>query len=131
MGEWLPQALQARRHTLRDVLAQLERQQARRLDVSLAEVIERAEYERKRKAVTQTQHGFTQQLRQRDAQAQQHVNVAAFAQGIEAFCHRMHATLDTLTFAQRRQLVELLIDRVIVNEAQVEIRYVVPTGPTG
>jgi hypothetical protein len=27
--------------------------------------------------------------------------------------------------------VELLIDRVIVNDAQVEIRYVVPTGPKG
>jgi site-specific DNA recombinase len=25
----------------------------------------------------------------------------------------------------------LLIDRVIVNDAQVEIRYVVPTGPKG
>ena len=131
MGAWLPQALQARRQTLRDVLAQLERQQARLLDLYLAEVIERAEFERKRKEVTQTQHGLTQQLRQLDAQAQQHVNVAALAQGIEAFCQRMHSTLDNLTFAQRRQLVELLIDRVIVNDAQVEIRYVVPTGPTG
>jgi hypothetical protein len=27
--------------------------------------------------------------------------------------------------------VELLIDRVIVNDTQVEIRYVVPTGPKG
>jgi len=131
MGEWLPQALQARRRTLRDVLAQLERQQARLLDLYLAEVIERAEFERKRQEVTQTHHSLTQQLRQLDAQAQQHVNVAALAQGIEAFCQRMHLTLDNLTFAQRRQLVELLIDRVIVNDAQVEIRYVVPTGPTG
>ena len=38
---WLPQALQARRQTLRDILAQLERQQARLLDLYLAEVIER------------------------------------------------------------------------------------------
>jgi site-specific DNA recombinase len=131
MGEWLPQALQARRQTLRDVLAQLERQQARLLDLYLAEVIERAEFERKRQEVSQTHHGLTQQLRQLDAQAQQHVNVAALAQGIEAFGQRMHATRDNLTFAQRRQLVELLIDRVIVNDAQVEIRYVVPTGPAG
>jgi hypothetical protein len=35
------------------------------------------------------------------------------------------------TFAQKRQLVELLIDRVIVDHDQVEIRYVVPTGPQG
>src|SRR2546426_11391649 len=131
MGAWLPQALQARRQTLRDVLAQLERQQARLLDLHLAEVIERAEFERKRQEVRQTQHGLTQQLRQLDTQAQQHVNVAALAQGIEALCQRLHPTLDNLTFAQRRQLVELLIDRVIVNDAQVEIRYVVPTGPKG
>jgi hypothetical protein len=72
----------------------------------LAEVIARAEFERKRKEVPQTQHGLTQQLRQLDAQTQQHVNVVALAQGIEAFCQRLHATLDTLTFAQRRQLVE-------------------------
>jgi site-specific DNA recombinase len=131
MGEWLPQALQARRQTLRDVLAQLERQQARLLDLHLAEVIEREEFERKRKEVTQSQQGLSQQLRQLDAQAQQHINVAALAQGIETFCKRIQPTLDNLTFAQRRQLVELLIDRVIVNDAQVEIRYVVPTGPKG
>jgi len=131
MGEWLPQALHARRQTLRDVLAQLERQQARLLDLYLAEVIEREEFERRRKEVAQSQHGFMQQRRQLDAQAQQHVNGAALAQGIEAFGQRIQPTLDQLTFAQRRQLVELLIDRVIVNDAQVEIRYVVPTGPKG
>jgi site-specific DNA recombinase len=101
MGAWLPQALQARRQTLRDVLAQLERQQARLLDVYLAEVIEREEFERRRKEVTQTQRGLTQQLRQLDAQAQQHVNVAALAQGLETFCQRMQPTLDNFSVAER------------------------------
>jgi site-specific DNA recombinase len=94
-------------------------------------VIEREEFERRRKEVAQTQHGLTQQLRQLDAHAQQHVNVAALAHGIEGFCQRIQPTLDQLTFTQRRQLVELLIERVIVNDTQVEIRYVVPTGPKG
>jgi hypothetical protein len=131
MGAWLPQALHARRQTLRDVLAQLERQQARLLDGYLAEVIEREEVARRRKEVAQSQQGFTQPLRQRDTQAQQHVNVAALRQGMEAFGQRLQPTLDTLTFAQRRHLVEWLIDRVIVNDTQVEIRSVVPTGPNG
>jgi hypothetical protein len=59
------------------------------------------------------------------------VDIAALAQGLEAFCRRLQPTLDQLTFAQRRQLVELLIDHVIVTDGQVEIRYVVPTGPKG
>jgi site-specific DNA recombinase len=130
-GEWLPQALHARRQTLREVLAQLERHHARLLDVSLAEVIEREECARRRKEVAQRQHGFMQPLRQLDAQAQQHVNVAALAQGIEALGQRMQPTVDKLTCAQRRQLVALLIERVIVNDAQVAIRSVVPTGPKG
>ena len=131
MGAWLPQALHARRQTLREVLSQLEGQQARLLDLYLAEVIEREELARRRQEVAQSQQGLTQQLRQLDTQAQQHVNVAALSQGIEAFCQRLQPTLDQLTFAQRRHLVEWLIDRVIVNDTQVEIRSVVPTGPKG
>ena len=130
-GAWLPQAFQARRKTLQEALAQLERQRTRLLEVYLADIIHRDEFERKHKEVTQTHHSLTHQLRQLDAQAQQQVDVAALAQGIETFCQRLCPTLAQLTFAQRRQLVELLIDRVIVNNDQVEIRYVVPTGPKG
>ena len=130
-GEWLPHALHARRRTLPQALAQLARQQARLLEVSLAAIISRDEFEHTRQEVTQTQHGVTQQLRQLEAQAQQQVEVAAWAPGIEVFCHRVHPPLDALTFAQRRPLVELLIDRVIVTDGQGEMRYVVPTGPKG
>src|SRR5262249_54080878 len=101
------------------------------LDGYLAEVREREEFERRRKEGAQSQQGFMQPLRQRDAQAPQYSNVAALAQGIEALGQRLPPTLDQLTFAQRRPLVAWLIDRVIVNDAQVEIRYVVPTGPKG
>jgi site-specific DNA recombinase len=130
-GEWLPQALQARRKTLRDALAQIERQQARLLDAYLAEIISADEFERKRQEVQQTHNGLAQQLRQVEAQAQHQIDVAKLAEGISAFCQRIGPTLEHLDFAQRRQLVELLIDCVIVTDGQVEIRYVLPTGPAG
>jgi site-specific DNA recombinase len=130
-GAWLPQALQARQRTLREALAQLDRQQARLLDVYLAEVIGHEEFQRKRRDLTQTQESLTRQMRQLEAQAQQQIDLTALAQGIDAFCQGIGPTLDQLNFAQRRQLVELLIDRVIVTDGQVEIRYVVPTGPKG
>jgi site-specific DNA recombinase len=131
MGEWLPQALQARRKTIQDALAQLERQQARLLEVYLAEIIGRDEFERKYQEVQQTQNGLTQQLRQLDAQAQRQIDVATLAKGISSFCQRIQPTLEHLDFAQRRQLVELLIDCVIVTDGKVEIRYVLPTSPAG
>jgi site-specific DNA recombinase len=62
---------------------------------------------------------------------QQHVHVAALAAGIESFRQHLQPPLEQLMFAHCRQLVELLIDRAMVNDVQVEIRYVVPTGPKG
>src|SRR5579859_3823442 len=47
-GAWLPQPLQAQRKTVQQALTQLGRQQARLLEVYLAEVIGRDEFERKR-----------------------------------------------------------------------------------
>ena len=130
-GAWLPQALQDRRRTVGAALTQLERQQARLLEVFLAEVIGRDEFERKRAELDRTQHGLRQQLRELGAQAQKQLDVAKLAGGIEAFCQRTQPTLAKLSFAQRRQLVELLIDRVLIDDEKVEIRYVVPTSPKG
>jgi hypothetical protein len=72
-----------------------------------------------------------QQLRQVEAQAQQQLEVSKLATGITTFCERVRRSLDELDFAQRRQLVELLIDCVVVTDERVEIRYVIPTGPAG
>src|SRR5262249_22070 len=130
-GEWLPQALQAQRQNITRALKRLEKQQAQLLDLHLAEIIDRAEFERKRQELAQTHSGLTQQLKELEAQAQRQLDAAALAAGIEEFCQRLQPTLDQLSFAQRRQLVELLIDRVIVNNGKVEVRYVIPTGPAG
>lgn len=109
----------------------MERQQARLLDVYVAGVIEREEFERKREEVRKSQEGLRKQLRQLEVQAQQHVDTAKLAEGLEAFCARVAGSLDDLSFEQRRKLVELLIDCVIVGDGMVEIRYVVPTSSKG
>lgn len=130
-GAWLPQVLQERRAGVEGALQQVERQQARLLDVYVAGVIEREEFERKREEVRKSQEGLWKQLRQLEMQAQQHVDTAKLAEGLEAFCARVAGSLDDLTFEQRRKLVELLIDCVIVGDGMVEIRYVVPTSSKG
>jgi hypothetical protein len=130
-GEWLPQALQAKRNTIRQALASLERQQDRLLEVYLVEIIMRDEFERKRQELAQTQNGLQQQLRQLEQQAQKQIETLTLANNIKEFCQRIQPTMDNLSFEQRRQLVELLIDRVIVDDEKVEIRYVIPTSPSG
>ena len=53
------------------------------------------------------------------------------AQGAETFCRRVQQGLETASFEHKRQLVELLIDRVVVSHDLVEIRYVIPTSLKG
>ncbi len=77
------------------------------------------------------QSGLTQQLRELDQQAHQQLEVTQLATGIETFCQRIQPTLEHLSFVQRRQLVELLIDRILVDGHQVEIRYAIPTSDKG
>jgi hypothetical protein len=49
------------------------------------------------------------------------------AASVDALCQRVQAGLTQATFEQKRHLVELLIDRVVVTDGDVAIRYVIPT----
>jgi len=130
-SKWLPQQLQARSKTLKQALAQLRRQSERLLKAYLAEVIDLSELERKRREIAQKEQALQAQLHQVEAQAEKRLEVAAVSASIETFCQRIQQGLDQATFEQRRQLVELLIDRVVIDNDQVEIRYVIPTSKAG
>ena len=52
-------------------------------------------------------------------------------ESIQDFCQRVRQGLEGASFEQKRQIVELLIDRVVVTNGDVEIRYVIPTSPKG
>lgn len=126
-GNWLPQEMQARRGNLRRGLRSLERQLERLTEAYLKEVIPLAEYERRRRALGRQQEALDEQARQLERQVERTVELAGVVASIEEFTARIGRGLAAATFEQRRQLVELLIDRVVVSDEEVEIRYVVPT----
>jgi site-specific DNA recombinase len=128
-GHWLPQELQARRESLRRGRTQLQQQLDRLTDAYLNGIIPLAEYQRRRYDLEQRVETFNRQEDQLSPQANRQVEVAGLVKSVEDFCQRIQATLEQATFAQKRQLIELLIDRVIVNDGDVEIRYVIPTTP--
>jgi hypothetical protein len=94
-------------------------------------VVGLVELEHKRQELDRRRATLLAQQRQLDAIAEQRLELRAVADGIEAFCQTVRSGLATATFAQRRLLVELLIDRVVVTDGEVEIRYVLPTSPDG
>jgi site-specific DNA recombinase len=130
-GHWLPHELQARLGALTQASQELERYQERLLDAYLAQVIEMPEFERKRKEISQKREAIGQQSTQLQATASQRIALSLVADSIEAFCVKIRSVLELADFDQKRQLVELLIDRVIVTNGDVEIHYVIPTQPEG
>jgi site-specific DNA recombinase len=127
-GQWLPQELQARRENLRKARVSLEQQMERLTDAYLANVLNLEEYKRRRLELEQRLQAIERQVRQLEASVERHDEVTHMVKSIEAFCQRVQQGLADATFEQKRQLVELLIDRVVVTEDEVEIRYVIPTS---
>jgi site-specific DNA recombinase len=112
-------------------LAHTERQRGRLLEAYLGGILELAEFERKRKELEGRTEALLAQERQLETSARERTELSGIADSIERFCERVREGLADTTFEQKRRLVELLIDRVIVSDEEVEIRYVVPTSPEG
>jgi site-specific DNA recombinase len=129
-GQWLPQELQARRENLRKARVSVEHQMERLTEAYLAGVVPLEEYKRRRHELEQRVEGLAAQTRQVEASANKHVELAGIAQSMEEFCQRVSRGLEQASFEQKRQLIELLIDRVVVTNEEVEIRYVIPTSPS-
>jgi site-specific DNA recombinase len=130
-GHWAPQELRARITTLSQAENLLKHQQARLLEAYLANVIDLEEFERKHSELTRKQKALATQRLQLEMAVVERVELSGLSTSIKTFCTSVRPTLERATFDQRRQLVELLIDRVVVTDNEVEIRYVIPTQPDG
>jgi site-specific DNA recombinase len=128
-GAWLPQELLARRETLRRGRAHLHQQLERLTDAYLRAVIPLDEYERRRRELEQRVQALAGQEEQLRDDAERQRRLADLAASLEAFRQRVQRGLAQASFEQRRELVMLLIDRVVITNADVEIRYALPTSP--
>jgi site-specific DNA recombinase len=128
-GHWLPQHLQARRAQLRQGQARVRNQVDRLTDAYLNQIMPLPEYQRRRQALEHHLQALARQDDQLAAEAQRQQDVAEVLQSVDVFCARVQAGLTQATWEQKRQLVELLIDRVVVTDSDVEIHYVIPTTP--
>jgi site-specific DNA recombinase len=126
-GAWVPQELRRRQATLRGVLTSVARQRQRLLEAYLTEVIDLACFQRQDQTLGQQEADLLAREREVAAQGKRLVGLSAIAQSMTAVLEQLRVGLDRADFQQRRQLMELLIDRVVVTNGQVEIRYVVPT----
>ena len=121
--------MRRRQATLRSVRASVARQRQRLLEAYLAEAIDLAAFQRQDRGLAGQEADLLAREREVAAQGERLVQVSAIAQSMTQVLKGLGVGLSQASFQQRRQLVELLVDRVVVTDGQVEIRYVVPTTP--
>jgi site-specific DNA recombinase len=126
-GAWLPEELQQRQTNIQQALRSLERERERLLAAYLAEAIELAEFEHRQRELVRQRDDLEGQASQVAHYSEQLLQVREAIPTVQAICERLQMGLAEATFAQRRQLLELLVDCVVVTDDQVEIRYVIPT----
>jgi len=128
---WLSDdARAARQHGLQRRRATLDRQRQRLIDAYTAETITLDELQSRTRSLDARLADLAREEEQLAASAEQQAQITLLATRVEAFRASIVQGLDQATFARRRELVELLIDRVLVDGDQVEIRYVIPFGGT-
>jgi site-specific DNA recombinase len=127
-GQWLPQELQARRAPLRKTKVALAQQLERLTDAYLERVIPLAESGRRRHDLEHRLQTLARQGQQWEASVDRHMDLTRLATAMADFCQRVQQGLAPPPFAQQRPLVERLIACVVVPNAEVEIRDVIPTS---
>ncbi|WP_424140850.1 recombinase family protein [Roseomonas chloroacetimidivorans] len=130
-GHWLPQEMQARRANLRRARAGLHQQIERLTEAYLAGVVPLEEYERRRRETEGRVQALGGQERDLVKEADRQGETARLAAHAEEFCRRVRAGLEGADFGRKRELLELLVDRVVVTGEVVEIRYAIPMAPEG
>ena len=117
---------QARRRDFRRRRAQLQRRIERLVDAYQAEALTLEELQQRRTQLQMRLAEVTRDEQVLDAEAAQRDHLQTVAARVEDFREAISAGLEHAGFDQRRSLVELLVDRVVVDGQDVEIRYVIP-----
>jgi site-specific DNA recombinase len=123
--------LQARRESLRRGQASIQQQIERLTEAYLAGVVSLEEYRRRRRELEQREQALATQARQLEAQVDRQAEIERLGLSLDEFRQRVRTGLAQATWEQKRQLIEWLVTRVIVTDGEVEIRYAIPTTPSG
>ena len=109
----------------------LEQQLERLAAASLGGVSRLEEYGRRRRELEEKAEAFESQEQELEQQAERRHELSGMVGQVEDYCWRVSEALAGASFEQKRRLIELLNDRVIVTEEEVDVGDVIATSASG
>ena len=125
-GALLADDTSERVHQLQRARRKAERQIERLVDAFTAEVLTLEELKTRRTGLQERIRVLTQHERELRRGQHQQMHLTELCTNIGTLCQIIHSGLQTLDFAGRCKIVELLVDRVILSHEDIEIRYAIP-----
>lgn len=89
------------------------------------------ELQDRRRRIEQHHQVLVDRLQELQQQRQAREQEIRLLQGLEGFCTSLRDALANPAFAVKQKVLQLVVDRIIVEDTQLVIRHVIPTGPIG
>jgi len=110
-------------------LQALEREVQRLIDAYQAGVIELEELQERRQRIEEHGQVLSERLREIKQQRVEREQEIRLLAGLEEFRASICGALEEPGYVVKQKVLQLVIDRIMVEEERVTIRHVVPTGP--
>jgi len=110
-------------------LQALTREIQRLIDAYQAGVIELPDLQTRRQRVEDHSRVLQQRLAELAEVHHSRQHQLQLRQGVQEFCTSMQEALKTTDFDLKQKVLQLVVDRVIVDEQQLTVRHIIPTGP--
>jgi site-specific DNA recombinase len=107
----------------------MEHEVQRLIDAYQAGAIELHELQERRRRSAEHQHMLRHRLEELQQQRRERAHELRLLQGLEGFCASIRSALTEPSFTVKQKVLQLVVDRIIVEDTQLVIRHVVPTRP--
>jgi site-specific DNA recombinase len=110
-------------------LAALDREVPRLVDAYQAEVIELNELAERRRRIEDQGRMLRDRVREIAQQRTERTAELRLLEGVDTFCASVRGAMEEPSFMVQQNVLQLVVNRIVVEDNQVIIEHVVPTGP--
>jgi len=110
-------------------LAALDREVTRLVDAYQAEVIELTELAERRRRIDDHGRMLRERMREIAQQRSERSAELRLLEGVDAFCTSIQEAMEEPSFPIQQKVLQLVVNRIVVEDNQVIIEHVVPSGP--
>jgi site-specific DNA recombinase len=110
-------------------LTALDREITRLIDAYQAEVIELAELAERRHRIEDHGRMLRERVQEIEQQRADRAAELRLLEGVDAFCASVQGALEAPAFEVQQKVIQLVVNRIVVEDSRVIIEHVVPTGP--